>query len=170
VGKMGGAAAEGVMRVVKKVAKEGEELPPVRRGVGHGTQQRRAGTTSGPVKFRLPKDATPEERAQLQEYVDAANKARREGNLSPTGRVKVDGELKDQKERLAAAERRRAEQAGEPYGDDVAAHLPDTTWTGNADPPEGWGRHTDRINSSIGSQSGRYPEGYRPTGFEIEDP
>jgi hypothetical protein len=80
----------------------------------------------------------------------------------------VAGVLKQDKDRAARRERLRAEASGEPYGDDVAAHLPDTTWSGNAEPPEGWGRHTTRINTSLGAQSGKYPEGYAPTGFDIE--
>jgi hypothetical protein len=130
---------------------------------------RRHGIERGPVEFRLPKNLTSDERKQAQEYIDAANRARREGNLSPTGRVKVEGDLKRAKERAAERERQRGERAGQPYGSDVAAHLPDTTWVGQAEPP-GWGRHTDRVNSILGSQSGRYPEGYIPTDFRIEDP
>lgn len=130
---------------------------------------RRFGVKQGPVEFRLPKDATPAEIRQAQEYVDAANRALREGKLSPTGRVKVDIALKREKLRAAERERERAEAAGQPYGSDVAAHLPDSTWLGVPDPPA-WGRHTRRINSVFGSQSGKYPEGYRPTVFRIEEP
>jgi hypothetical protein len=130
---------------------------------------RRAGITSGEVRFRMPDNATDDERTMAQEYCDAANKARRDGNLSSNGRVSVKGQLARDKDAAAAAERRRAERAQKPYGDHVAAHLPDTTWTGTAQPPEGWGRHTGRINTSLGSQSGRYPEGYQPTDFTIED-
>jgi hypothetical protein len=158
------------MRPLERVIEEGESLPSLPRGVTHGTTMRRQGVMTGPVRFRPPKGATPEELTQMQEYVDAANKALKDGKLSPTGRVKVTGELKDAKERAARAERVRAEKASEPYGDKVAAHLPDTTWAGTADPPGGWGRHTDRVNTSLGSQSGKYPEGYVPTGFEVEDP
>jgi hypothetical protein len=139
-----------------------------KRPATHGTAMRRFGVKQGPVEFRLPKDLTQAERRQAQEYIDAANSARRNGDLSPTGRVKVDGDLKRDKERAAERERQRAEDAGTPYGSDVAAHLPDTTWVGQPDPP-GWGSHTSRVNSILGSQSGRYPEGYRPTVFGIAD-
>ncbi|SNS65649.1 hypothetical protein SAMN05421812_101283 [Asanoa hainanensis] len=156
--------------VARSVSGVPPSTPRKKRPVTFGTEQRRAGTQSGPVKFRLPKDATEAEKAQAQEYVDAANKAKRDGELSPTGRVSVKGQLAQDKDEAAAAERTRA--ANDPndtaYGDDVAAHLPDTTWTGKADPPGGWGRHTNRINSVLGSQSGRYPEGYQPTEFSYE--
>ncbi|MBA9007242.1 hypothetical protein [Thermomonospora cellulosilytica] len=135
--------------------------------VKHGTVMKRYKIMRGPVEFRLPKDATPDEVRQAQEYCDYANKALKEGKLSPTGRVKVSGKLKDDKEDAAERERQRAEAAGNPYGPRVAAHLPDTTWVGVPEPP-GWGRHTNRINSVLGSQSGLYPEGYRPTEFRIE--
>jgi hypothetical protein len=105
--------------------------------------------------------------AQAREYVDAANKARAEGKLAP-GRVKVDGELERSKERAAKRERAAAEKRGTPYDDKVAAHLPDTTWSGTAEPPGGWGAHDGRLNSSLGSQSEKYPEGYQATRFYLE--
>ncbi|WP_199042663.1 hypothetical protein [Glycomyces salinus] len=140
----------------------------------HGTQQKRAGIGSGPVRFSIPRKLegklTGNHRRQVQEYVDAANQALSDGTLSSTGRVRPsrDPRLKNAKEAAAARERARAEQAGRPYGDKVAAHLPDTTWSGTAEPPGGWGRHDAEINASLGSQSDKYPEGYRPTGFEID--
>lgn len=79
------------------------------------------------------------------------------------------GDLARAKDRAASEERARAERAGQPYGADVAAHLPDTTWSGDPHSPEGWGRHTARINSVLGSQSARYPVGYQPDSFQIED-
>lgn len=127
----------------------------------------RQGIRTGPVRFRLPKDATPAEILQAVEYRDHANIALGQGRLSKSGRVSVVGALKDAKNKAARDERRRAAAAGTPYGADVAAHLPDTTWVGVADPP-GWGRHTARINLVLGSQSGKYPKGYQPTMFEIE--
>lgn len=136
----------------------------------HGTSQKRAGIKEGPVQIRPHKGASKEELDQYQEYIDAANRAKDQGQLSPTGRVKVDGELKVDKERAAARERINQERAGEPYGDDQAAHLPDTTWTGTAEPPQGWGRHTAAVNRNIGAQSGTYPEGYNPTEFELGEP
>ncbi|MGH3874406.1 MAG: hypothetical protein ACRDSR_23380 [Pseudonocardiaceae bacterium] len=136
----------------------------------HGTLQKRAGIKEGPVQLSPRKGASKEELEQYQEYIDAANRAKDQGQLSPTGRVKVDGKLKVDKEAAAAAERRSQERAGKPYGDDHAAHLPDTTWTGQAEPPQGWGRHTADVNRNIGSQSGRYPEGYKPTEFELGEP
>jgi len=130
---------------------------------------RRMGQTTGPVRFRLPRDISDEEIAQAREYVDAGNKLISEDRLPTTGRVKVTGTLAREKLKAAEAERRRAEMAGQPYGDRVAAHLVDTTWTGQPEPPLGWGRHTHRVNSVLGSQSGQYPVGYTPTSFDIED-
>lgn len=139
----------------------------------HGAQQKRAGVTKGPVQFSAPRKLegklTPEHRRQVQEYVDAANRALADGKLAK-GRVRPskDPALKNAKEAAAARERARAEAAGNPYGDLVAAHLPDTTWSGTADPPGGWGRHDAAINASLGSQSDKYPEGYRPERFELD--
>ena len=78
----------------------------------------------GEVVFRVPKGATTEEIAQMHEYTNAANAALKDGKLSPTGRVPVNGELKVAKERAAAVERTRAETSGTPYGSNHAAHLP----------------------------------------------
>ncbi|MGH8791259.1 MAG: hypothetical protein ACRDXX_01250 [Stackebrandtia sp.] len=134
----------------------------------HGAQQRRAGNMEGPVIFSAPEGMSPMETGQAKEYIDAANTANREGQLSPTGRVSLDHELKRDKLAAAAKERKRAKAASEPYGEDVAAHLPDTTWVGQPDPPGGWGRHTKRLNSTLGSQSAQYPVGYRPTKFQLD--
>lgn len=141
----------------------------------HGAQQKRAGVMQGPVKFSAPRklegQLTAEHRRQVQEYVDAANRALAEGKLSGSGRVRPsqDPTLKNAKEAAAAKERVRAEAAGEPYGDLVAAHLPDTTWSGTADPPGGWGRHYASINASLGSQSDKYPDGYQPKQFMLDE-
>ena len=137
-------------------------------GVTHGTVQRRAGIFDGPVIFSAPsKGATPNETGQAQEYADAANRARREGRIS--SRKKLDFSAIKAKDRAALQERKRAEAEGKPYGDDVAAHLPDTTWGGDGNPIEGWGRHTKGVNSSLGAQSAKYPVGYRPTEFMLDD-
>jgi hypothetical protein len=130
---------------------------------------RHQGVAGGPVRFRLPIDVTADEADQAREYCDAGNRLLHEERLSRTGRVKVSGQLARDKLKAAEAERRRAEATGEPYGDKVAAHLVDTTWTGQAEPPAGWARHTHRINSALGSQSGQYPVGYQPTSFDLED-
>jgi hypothetical protein len=130
---------------------------------------RHQGTGVGPVRFRLPPGITVEEAEQAREYCEAGNRLLQEGRLSPTGRVKVSGQLARDKLKAAEVERNRAEAAGQPYGDKVAAHLVDTTWTGQAEPPAGWGRHTHRLNSTLGSQSGQYPVGYQPTSFDVED-
>jgi hypothetical protein len=140
----------------------------------HGAQQKRAGIKAGLVKFAIPRrlegKLTPEHQRQVQEYIDAANQALTDGKLSGKGRVRPsrDPKLKNAKDAAAAKERARAEAAGTPYGDKVAAHLPDTTWSGTADPPGGWGRHDATINASLGSQSDKYPEGYQPERFELD--
>ncbi|WP_412543422.1 hypothetical protein R8Z50_13370 [Longispora sp. K20-0274] len=128
----------------------------------------RQGAPRGPVRFRIPDGYSTEEVGHAQEYVEAAERARADRTLSTAGRQTVKGELKAAKDRAARAERIRAEAAGEPYGPLVAAHLPDTTWTGTSDPPEGWGRHTHRVNSLLGSLSAKYPLGYIPENFALE--
>lgn len=139
-------------------------------GVSHGTKQRRKGAMEGPVIFSAPRSgATPIETGQAQEYIDAANKANREGKLSSTGRVSLGVSLEREKLAEARKERARAERAQEPYGKDVAAHLPDSTWVGTGTPPGGWGRHTKRVNSTLGAQSAQYPKGYQPSDFHIDD-
>ncbi|MEV0356381.1 hypothetical protein AB0H71_09990 [Nocardia sp. NPDC050697] len=141
--------------------------PSASTSVTHGTQMARLGVGSGPVRFRLPANATPAEIAQAIEYRDHANAALASGALSPVGRVATTRTFESVKNSITRAERRRAAAAGNPYGADVAAHLPDSTWLGVPTPPA-WGRHTRRINNVLGSQSGKYPIGYHPTMFEIE--
>jgi hypothetical protein len=123
----------------------------------------------GPVEIYLPKKgATPEEIDQMQAYVDAANRAKAEGALSPTGRVSTEGELRLDSNVAAREERARAEAAGTPYQGHVG-HAPDATWTGK---PQGyeWHDQTGRVNTSLGRQAQRYPIGYRPTRFVLRLP
>lgn len=139
-------------------------------GILHGTKQRREGAVEGPVVYSAPDGgATRTEAGQAKEYIDAGNMANRNGMLSPTGRVTLDLKAKRAKAKAASRERKRAQSAQDPYGSDVAAHLPDSTWVGGPEPPGGWGRHTNRLNASIGSQSAQYPVGYRPTVFQMDD-
>jgi hypothetical protein len=141
----------------------------------HGAQQKRAGIMKGPVRFSAPRSlagsVTDDHRRQAQEYVDAGNKVITDGIYPKKGRVRPskDPVLKNAKLRAAEMERARAEKAGDPYGDKVAAHLPDTTWAGTANPPGGWGRHDKVINNSLGSQSDKYPEGYMAERFELDE-
>lgn len=67
----------------------------------------------------------------------------------------------------AKKERERAEKEGRPYKGDVG-HIPDTTWTGTAEPYK-WMDIDPRVNASLGGQAGRYPIGYRPTIFTFEE-
>ena len=123
---------------------------------------------SGPVRLRPPPNATPDEIAQARAYCDGCNDALARGELSPTGRVSTTGLLSREASRAAAKERARASAAGQPY-QGHAGHVPDTTWTGNANPPA-WADLSPRVNTSLGGQSGHYPVGYKPTTFQlIED-
>ena len=122
---------------------------------------------SGPVRFRPPPGATADEVDQVRRYVDGSNRALENGHLSPDGRVSTQGDLRRQASNAAARERTRAAAAGDPY-EGHAGHVPDTTWTGAAEPPE-WMDMSPRVNTSLGGQAGGYPVGFRPTGFEFYD-
>src|SRR5262249_26772585 len=102
---------------------------------------------------------------QLKAFIEGANEAHSLGVLSPTGRIPTKM-LKRRATQAAAAERARAAAAGSPY-QGVAAHVPDTTWTGNPVPHK-WMDMTPRLNSSLGAQAKRYPHGYKPTKFTLE--
>jgi hypothetical protein len=117
------------------------------------------------VGFRAPPGATAEEIAQVRAYVDGCNRALCNGQLSSTGRVSTQGALRADASSAAAAERARAAAAGTPYSGH-AGHVPDTTWTGRAVPPE-WMDLAPRVNQSLGGQARRYPVGYRPTVFRF---
>ena len=123
---------------------------------------------SGPVDFEISPSWTPEQIAHGKAAVESANRALRSGGLSPTGRVSTKGRLRRQATREAAAERNRAEAAGQSYRG-VAGHGPDTTWTGKPKPPE-WQDEDWIVNSSLGAQARRYPLGYKPTEFILNDP
>jgi hypothetical protein len=122
---------------------------------------------TGPVRFKAPKNATPEEIAQVRAYVAGSEKARLDGALSPTGRVSTQGKLGLDSSRSAARERARAVRAGQPYSGH-AGHTPDTTWTGKPDPP-GYLDLSGRVNTSLGGQSSHYPVGYKPTEFVFDE-
>ena len=133
---------------------------------GRGPQQPRPPRMRGPVTFLVPSWATPAQRQQMQAYVAGCNRALARGQLSTTGRVSTQGALRDLASAAARAERQRAALAGTPYTG-AAGHVPDTAWTGMADPPE-WMDLDPRINSSLGGQIGGYPVGFRPTTFRLE--
>jgi hypothetical protein len=120
----------------------------------------------GPVVFRAPPRATPEEIAQVQAYVNGSNEALEAGALSPTGRVSTAGGLRIDASAAAVEERARALAEGMPYQGHVG-HVPDTTWTGNPQ-PYSWLDLSLRVNSSLGGQATRYPVGYQPTEFIFE--
>ena len=117
------------------------------------------GATSGPVVFYDPKaGATPAQQAQIRAYVEGSNAALRDGYIAPEGRVSTNGALRDDASAAAAAERGRTRYEGH------AGHVPDTTWTGRAE-PHSWLDLDPSINHSLGGQSRRYPLGYKPTEF-----
>lgn len=118
---------------------------------------------SGPVEVKPPPNATPEQVKQVQDYVDGSNEALKDGALSSTGRVSTKGDLRDSASLAAAQERARASAAGTPYSGH-AGHVPDTTWTGTAQ-PHSWLDLDPTVNTSIGGQSNRYPIGFKPTEF-----
>lgn len=146
-------------------AKVGIKGVKAAKGADNGAEAAQSG---GPVVFRGKTDWTPEEHQQLQRYVEASERARREGQLSDTGRVSTHGELRRDANKAAMAERLRGRDAGTPYEGHVG-HAPDTTWTGR---PDGYEYHdqTGRVNSSLGAQARQYPEGYRPSRFEVGEP
>ena len=124
-----------------------------------------AGT--GIVVFKPPKNATQAQIDQIKEYIKGCNEALLNGQLSSTGRVPTKGVLRDQANKAAAQERKRAEQAGTPYKG-VVGHVPDTTWTGVPVAPA-WLDLNYSVNSSLGVQAKNYPTGYKPTWFVYYD-
>jgi hypothetical protein len=120
---------------------------------------------SGPVTFTFRADWDAAQVLNGAQHLDLANAARLQGDLSDVGRVSTKGALSNQAGLAAARERARAELAGDPYGDMVAGHGPDTTWTNNPEPPF-WQRQFGSPNQSFGSQSRHYPIGWEPTVFQ----
>jgi toxin YxiD len=125
------------------------------------------GDLRGPVEITPPLNATPEQIAQTKAYVDGSNQALQAGKLSPMGRVSIKGSLRISANSAVAKERARADAAGTPYKGQVG-HVPDTTWTGSAD-PYSWLDIDPLVNMSIGGQANRYPVGYKPTEFRYKD-
>ena len=119
----------------------------------------------GPMSFRFKSTWDADQLRNASEHLDLANAARLRGDLAPDGRVSTAGELRDAADYAARQERLRAERAGDPYGDQVAGHGPDTTWTGQPEPPF-WQRQDGSVNSSFGAQAQRFPLGSTPTIFE----
>jgi len=121
----------------------------------------------GPVEFFPVRNASVEQLADLQLYVDSANRALSAGYLSPSGRVSTQGRLSVEAQFAADAERARAESANQTiYSGKVVGHGPDTTWTGKPQAFE-WIPLDSRVNSSVAGQVLRYPIGYQPTKFVV---
>lgn len=77
-------------------------------------------------------------------------------SLSPTGRVSTQGALRQQASAAAGVERATNPSA---YAGMHAGHVPDTTWTGSAQ-PHSWEPLSPRVNTSIGGQANGYPVGF----------
>ena len=120
----------------------------------------------GPVVFRPYSGATAQEMAQFRAYCAMCNDALRAG-VGQGGRVSTAGALRAASNRAAAAERARASLQGAPYLGQ-AGHVPDTTWSGSAD-PFAWLDLAPRVNQSLGGQAAHYRIGYRPTEFIFDD-
>lgn len=119
----------------------------------------------GPMSFQFKDTWDADQLRNASEHLDLANAARLRGELAPDGRVSTAGELRDAADYAARQERLRAERLGDPYGDQVAGHGPDTTWTGQPEPPF-WQRQDSSVNSSFGAQAQKFPLGSTPTIFE----
>ncbi|MEW2116097.1 RHS repeat-associated core domain-containing protein [Streptomyces sp. NPDC005474] len=122
---------------------------------------------NGEAEVRIPEWATDDEAQQFADYVDAANDAIAQGQLSSTGRVSTAGSIRREAAREAAIERRRATAAGTPYSG-VAGHAPDAMWLGHGKPPT-WIDMTKRVNSSLSAQGQRCPVGCSPSSFVLVD-
>src|SRR5699024_3473541 len=132
------------------------DVPPPSNGKPHSPPD---GDTSGPVVFYDPKSgATDAQQQQIRDYVDGCNEALQDGYISPTGRVSTSGSRRRRASAAAAMERNGGAYTGH------AGHVPDTTWTGVPD-PHSWLDLDASINNSLGSQSKRYPLGYKPDRF-----
>lgn len=119
----------------------------------------------GPMSYLFKDTWGADQVRNASEHLDLANAARLRGELAPEGRVSTAGELRDAADYAARQERLRAESAGDPYGGQVAGHGPDTTWTGQPEPPF-WQRQDGSVNSSFGAQARGFPLGSTPTIFE----
>jgi RHS repeat-associated protein len=158
--RFGGWASDTLKAAGELVSK----FPALR--VGSKVTEEGADGMSGVVTFETRPHWSADQIADAQAYVDSANKALREGKLSPTGRVSTKGTLYNESKQAIRAEKQRALEAGTPYKG-VAGHGPDTTWTGTAVPPE-WLDMDLSVNSSLGAQAAsRYPIGFKPTGFRL---
>jgi|GEM_PF-4845228 len=167
IGDAAAAARMGVRgaNAAADIARNADNVADAARGADTATEITQVTTPSGgPVVFNAPPGSTPEQIEQVRQYVDGCNDALAAGALSPTGRVSTQGSLRSEASAAARQERARAAAEGQPY-QGVAGHVPDTTWTGNPE-PHTWMDMDGRVNSSLGGQSRRYPEGYKPTGFE----
>ncbi len=121
----------------------------------------------GIVEIKAPPDATPDQIAQVQAYIDGCNEALKAGRLSKSGRVSTKGALRRKASKAAKNEAKRAQDDGTPYKGHVG-HVPDTTWTGKAEPYR-WQDLDPVVNTSLGGQTKKYPIGYKPTGFVFKE-
>ncbi len=127
-----------------------------------------AAAMSGEVVYRPNATMSAADREAMDRATQAFQASLEAGHMHPDGRRPTKGPLRDSADRAAARERRRAIRDEEPYVG-AAGHNPDTTWSGEAEPPGGWIDVPHSVNSSMGAQSQRYPIGYRPTGFRYTE-
>ncbi|PXX59797.1 hypothetical protein DFR70_111181 [Nocardia tenerifensis] len=131
---------------------------------------------------KLPVNLTPiQERnlqAQANKYIDAANDIIYGANATG-GSPLVRQRLSRAQERAAGNARTRQRNNNRalyypptvdtdmyPSGAIVAGHLPDTTWTGDPDPPpHRWAPMDESLNGSIGWQARQYPVNYKARAF-----
>lgn len=130
-----------------------------------GKSEKNNTDSGGVVIFNAKSTFTISELEQMSANIDEANNVRRNGGLSPSGKVHTSGPLRLAANRAAQKERRRAAGAGTPYSGHVG-HAPDTTWTGRPGSQK-WHDQTPRVNTSLGAQSRRYPTGFKPTDFGL---
>ncbi|MEU7167301.1 LamG-like jellyroll fold domain-containing protein [Streptomyces morookaense] len=129
---------------------------------------------SGPVCFRAPRGATPEQIAELKDHIAALNAIpdywSAQGRVSPRAEVVGQNPQGDPITLEQLAEQYKTlhikDVRGTPYEYDgqVAGHLPDTTWSGKWK-PYCWHQQDGRVNSLVGSYAQKYELGYKPTGF-----
>jgi hypothetical protein len=119
----------------------------------------------GPVVFRGKASWSPADWAAAQDFVDRSNQ------LIDQGYVFVRQAVSRQLRRAASKEASQFRGALENMGFDMdgyhAGHVPDTTWTGQASPPD-WRPLPDSVNMSFGRQAQDYPYGYVVTRFHLK--
>jgi hypothetical protein len=124
----------------------------------------------GPVTFQIRGHWNTGQVGDALEYVDSGNATRLDGDLSSTGRVTTQGNLRLLATEAARNERAAAEAVGDTrYDGKHVGHGPDATWTGRPDSSY-WLAEDGPVNLSFGPQSLAYPLGFKPTIFQAQMP